>query len=268
MRNLPKISAYCPTYRRPKLLEEAVQSFLMQDYAGEKELIILNDEPEQTLVFEHPQVKVYNMKVRSPDIASKYNYAMSLCTGDICLPWDDDDICLPHRLRVIAERQLNGCWYSDFMFTDPEDGKLTFTTGLAHNNHAFTKDIFIRAGAYHDREELVYDFRFNHLMRKLHPENAKLPPDRNMPSYIYRKNSTDGPNHSNHIGRDRENHYQNYSDALPIITRGTIRLSPKWTRDWMGMAAKEWNSRPEPKKLHEVDKAYPDPEYTPDPEGE
>ena len=39
----PKVSCYCATYGRVSLLEESVHSFLIQDYDGEKELIILND---------------------------------------------------------------------------------------------------------------------------------------------------------------------------------------------------------------------------------
>ena len=45
----PKVSCYCPTYGRTSFLEEAIYSFLNQDYDGEKELIILNDLEDQTL---------------------------------------------------------------------------------------------------------------------------------------------------------------------------------------------------------------------------
>jgi hypothetical protein len=31
---------------------------LIQDYPGKKELVILNDNPEQTLVFDHPEVVI------------------------------------------------------------------------------------------------------------------------------------------------------------------------------------------------------------------
>jgi len=38
-----KVSCQCITYDRVELLEEAIESFLRQDYKGEKELVILND---------------------------------------------------------------------------------------------------------------------------------------------------------------------------------------------------------------------------------
>jgi GT2 family glycosyltransferase len=47
------ISYMCLTYGRPKVLEEAIESFLRQDYKGEKELVVLNDFADQTLVFDH-----------------------------------------------------------------------------------------------------------------------------------------------------------------------------------------------------------------------
>jgi glycosyltransferase involved in cell wall biosynthesis len=41
--SLPLISAKCITYGRVNTLEEALHSFLQQDYPGKKELIIVND---------------------------------------------------------------------------------------------------------------------------------------------------------------------------------------------------------------------------------
>lgn len=257
-----KISCYCLTYRTTELLEEAIFSFLQQDYAGEKELVILNDEPEQELVFIHPQVKVYNMKSRCSDIVKKYNHAVSLCTGDVCVPWDDDDICLPHRLSTIAAEGKGGLWFTDSMFTDAVDGELTFTTGPIHNNHAFTIPRFIQFGVYHanDGRRNGYDFIFMSSVRDTYVAENGLAQSMMMPSYIYRKHSVSAPNHSNHIVSDKENHYENYAKELEGFTEGVIVLNPRWTRDWMGMAIAEWQKQPTPKKLHEVDGSFPAPQ--------
>jgi len=48
------------TYGRVEFLEESLHSFLIQDYP-EKELVIVNDYPLQKLVFDHPQVRIYNL---------------------------------------------------------------------------------------------------------------------------------------------------------------------------------------------------------------
>ena len=59
-----KVSCFCCTYGRPDVLEEAIESFLRQDYEGPKELIVLNDFTQQTLHFEHPEVKIINAEQR------------------------------------------------------------------------------------------------------------------------------------------------------------------------------------------------------------
>ena len=44
---LPMVSCLCPTYRRPKLLENSIACFLAQDYpADRRELIVLDDAGE------------------------------------------------------------------------------------------------------------------------------------------------------------------------------------------------------------------------------
>ena len=94
----PPVSCLCPTYGRPELLEEAVYSFLLQDYPGRKELIVLNDYAEQTLVFDHPEVRVINLPLRFRTVGEKRNAAVALASHNLLFVWDDDDIYLPHRL--------------------------------------------------------------------------------------------------------------------------------------------------------------------------
>ena len=58
MEETPPVSCMCLTYGRPHLLEEAVESFLRQDYRGLKELVVVNDLSDQHLAFEHPEVRI------------------------------------------------------------------------------------------------------------------------------------------------------------------------------------------------------------------
>ena len=96
--NPPPVSCICPTYGRVALLEEAMYCFLLQDYPGPKELIVLNDYVEQTLVFDHPEVRVINLPKRFRTVGEKRNAGVALASHDLLFPWDDDDIYLPHRL--------------------------------------------------------------------------------------------------------------------------------------------------------------------------
>ena len=68
----PSISCKCITYGRVATLEESIYSFLKQDYPADKcELIIVNDYPLQTLIFEHPQIKIVNLDKTFDTIGEK-----------------------------------------------------------------------------------------------------------------------------------------------------------------------------------------------------
>ncbi|NIP55131.1 MAG: hypothetical protein GWN30_05690, partial [Gammaproteobacteria bacterium] len=105
---LPGITCYCPTFARESLLEESLHSFLLQDYEGEKELIIVNGNPEQKLVFDHPEVTIYNAKKRFPTVASKQLFAIERGKYPYRAPWASDDIHLPHRLSFSIKRMPLG----------------------------------------------------------------------------------------------------------------------------------------------------------------
>ena len=103
MEGQPAVSCICLTYGRFEVLEEAIYSFLQQDYAGQKELIVLNDYAGQTLQFDHHEVQVINCPIRFRTLGEKRNAAVALASHALIFLWDDDDICLPHRLRFSIE---------------------------------------------------------------------------------------------------------------------------------------------------------------------
>ena len=74
------VSCLMPTYKRmPKakaVVEESLQSFIQQDWP-EKELIIVNDCPGQTLVYNHPHVRVVNLPYRAHSLGEKLNIVAS-----------------------------------------------------------------------------------------------------------------------------------------------------------------------------------------------
>ena len=65
------ISVLTLTYQRHHLLEEAIQSFLLQDYK-DGEMVIINDSPRTHYTFDHPQVKIYNLTERFENLSKKY----------------------------------------------------------------------------------------------------------------------------------------------------------------------------------------------------
>lgn len=148
---LPSVSCMCLTYGRLTLLEEAIQSFLQQDYSGSKELIVLNDLKEQTLVFNHPEVKIVNLSERVTPLGIKRNLCAQESSYDVLLPWDDDDIYLPNRIS----RSVDGLLNSGGRFFKPDKGyywnngeidDLCFNT--FHSQSCFTRALFDSVNGY------------------------------------------------------------------------------------------------------------------------
>lgn len=252
---LPKISCFCPTYNRPRLLEEALQCFLLQDYPAEKELIILNDAPGQKLAFNHPQVRVVNLPTRAPSQIDKYNYAVSFCTGDILTPWDDDDIFLPNRLSMIASNTRSGLYASDYFWTDVDPDLPTLTIHQAHCNHAWTIPRFIRFGAYKFHPEKTFDFLLSAYVRAAMHSSRIAAHNSDMPTYLYRKFSVATDHISTHICQGAD-YYEKYAEACPITETGDIHLNPHWTRDWLSICERTWASRPTAVPLDKIDPDY------------
>ncbi len=97
----PKIVCFMPTYNRitHSSVAESVEAFLRQDYTN-AELIIYNDCAAQTLVFDHPKVRVVNVQKRAKSLSEACNNAVAMTNGDYVTMWTDDDIRLPQTLSL------------------------------------------------------------------------------------------------------------------------------------------------------------------------
>jgi glycosyltransferase involved in cell wall biosynthesis len=132
---MKKISAICPTFnrisKRKHLLEEAIESFLRQDYPN-KELILVNDAPGQVLVCDKPGVRIFNLSERFKTLGEKYNWAINACDGELICSFEDDDISLPHRLSFSAEQIEDYDYYNPkfSFFLDGAGLHVTPSTGL------------------------------------------------------------------------------------------------------------------------------------------
>lgn len=110
MKNLPSVSVHCITFGRPFYLEEAIESFLRQDYIGPKEMAIFNDLLEQELVFDHPEIKIINSNVRCPTLGDARNELVKNQNGQIILQLDDDDTILPTYISTCVKLLGNMDW--------------------------------------------------------------------------------------------------------------------------------------------------------------
>lgn len=148
----PLISCLCPTRGRiatqPEIIRESLYWFIRLDYPR-KELVILNDNPKQEIICNVPGVRVYNADTNFGSLGEKMNALVELAAGDICLPWDDDDISLPHRADQ-AVQALEGkyvYWTPGLVWYYPRGGNMTADgAGVGHTSGAFKRRTFL--GAY------------------------------------------------------------------------------------------------------------------------
>jgi glycosyltransferase involved in cell wall biosynthesis len=230
-----KLSALCLTYGRPYLLEESIESFLRQDYA-DKEMIIINDLEEQELIYEHPQVKIFNFKERFSSIGSKRNKAVELSSGDILVGWDDDDLYLPWFLSRFAKEfeldnkielvQPNKSWCLS-------NGNLELTNGWSAYV-AFSRKSFNAVGGYRDfNHGEDVDF-LNRLRSYLNPDRHKVASFfKEDTCYIFRWGGTNSY-HLSVLGKDSGlEKVKKFVESTPIVSK--IELKPHWNSDYLKM---------------------------------
>jgi hypothetical protein len=156
--NLPGISCYCSTYGRPKILiENSIQCFLEQDWAGPKELVILNDFDKQELIFNHPEVKIINTKERIKPLGKKFNENISLCKYDLLATWEDDDIFLRNRLTYSYNNMCDDIFHTHDAFFEKDKFEIIKSRNIFHSTHMFSRELFNNIGKYNDQDSCDLD---------------------------------------------------------------------------------------------------------------
>lgn len=236
--NLPKISCYCCTFARPRVLEEALHSFLEQDYEGEKELVILNDCAEQNLIFDHPEVKIFNVKERIKPLGSKFNKCVSLCTGDIFMPWEDDDIYLPWRMSTTLKYMHNGLFHTSQGIYEENFKKLIFSSNVFHCNLAITRENWEKVGGYLNIDKGSVDCS---LLSKITTtiKNPTVQIKKNEIFYIYRWSQT-GSYHASAIApyetcdfAEETNKIVQNLKSESRFESGDLNLNPRYKYDYL-----------------------------------
>ena len=100
------ISVLTITYKRHHLLEEAMESFLQQGVVG-AEMVIVNDNIEVDYVYDHPSIRIFNLKERFPSIAAKLEWGYKQCQNHYVYRLDDDDLLAPWALENVKQDILN-----------------------------------------------------------------------------------------------------------------------------------------------------------------
>lgn len=242
MNETPPVSCMCLTYGRPHLLEEAIESFLRQDYPGQKELIVLNDLDWQTLRFEHPEVRVINVPARFRTIGEKRNACAALASHDLLFVWDDDDIYLPHRLSY-SVRMFD----SEKRFFKPH-AAFALNNGvlkgpdrnLFHSGSCWSRSLFNQVRGYahmNSGQDLEIELLFEKAIGK--GKNYNIKPEDIY--YIYRWAGT-GSFHLSAYGKDKPGEKTGDQKVAENVVKklksgdlqsGEIWVEPKWKCDYV-----------------------------------
>jgi hypothetical protein len=235
------------TYGRPHLLEEAIHSFLQQDYAGPKEMIVLNDYADQILELDHPEVQVINLPKRFRTLGEKMNTAVALASHDLLFVWDDDDIYLPHRLRFSVEKldpakgffKAHQAWFWN-------DGELSGPLeNLFHAGSCWSRSLFDAVRGY-PADGSCCDSTFERrLMARFPGTNRPLVVTPEEIYYVYRWGGT-GSYHVSGFGEATAGQNQGYAQSAARVEQqaqrgeiplGRVVLQPHWKHDYPRLIA-------------------------------
>jgi glycosyltransferase involved in cell wall biosynthesis len=242
MEGQPAVSCICLTYGRPQVLEEAIYSFLLQDYGGRKEMIVLNDYDGQTLHFDHPEVQVINCPKRFRTVGEKMNAAVALASHDLLFVWDDDDIYLPHRLSFSVEHfDVQKGFFKPHQAWLWKKGELTGPVGnLFHVGSCWSRQLFDDVRGY-PAEGTGYDLIFEQRLTKRFRtaiKEYKIQPAEIY--YIYRWGGT-GSYHMSafghykpggNVGHEKVESFVQQRASRGEIRQGVIPLQPCWKTDY------------------------------------
>ena len=225
-KTLINISVLTLTYKRYHILEEAIQSFLIQDYSGESEMVIINDAPDVEYVYNHPRIRIINCKKRFSSIAAKLEYGYKLCNYEFIYRLDDDDLLSPWALNLTREYILNNPDYEVYR-SDKHysfvNNKFNSENGNVNNGNTYTKK-------YLDRIEFP-NISFSEDVMITFGNNSKVvsvPSERH--TMIYRWGSD--TYHISGLGNIKNDEAFKKIDQIVLEEMGIIRLNPHFNYDY------------------------------------
>jgi glycosyltransferase involved in cell wall biosynthesis len=233
----PSVSCICAADGRVELLEEAIHSFLRQDYPGEKELIVLNDTQGQTLVYDHPEVQVVNVPRRFHSAAERLKAAVGLASHDLIFPWPEDDICLPHRLSfTVAHLAPQAVFFkADKVWLWNGDELSGPQPEAAHGGGCWRRETFVKVHGY-PHAESDYASGFEALCTDEGPGAVHLQAVE--PAEVYAIRRGEGLNGHEHPSVE--------------IPRGRIQLRPRWQKDYCALVREHLPLREKPAGPEEI----------------
>jgi glycosyltransferase involved in cell wall biosynthesis len=234
--SLPTISAFCATYgRHPSFLGEVIESFARQDYEGESELVIFSDDESQDLSYNGPlNVKVVNHRPRITPLARVFNAAIDRCEGQLIMPWESDDIFLPHRMSLTVDKIEGEFFHShNAWFYDQGHDKLEAFGNHCLCNLAASRELWDAVGCFSVEDRPGVDVDLLTAMREASGQTSQELTQREA-FYIYRWNN--GSYHASGWGDKAGMAARVAREAKRSrIPRGKIELVSEWRQDYCAL---------------------------------
>lgn len=182
----PLVTCITPTFGRIHLLCEMYWSWNRQDYKN-KELLILNDQPNVELYSDEKNVRIINLSERMVGLGAKRNILFNNISPETkyVMPFDDDDLFLPKHISSLVQG----------LEDNPEHHRSKNIAHLIANDNTFQNITYADwpfFGASCFNSEKVKNFKFKETYNK--GEDAAWLNDNNMtasivrtpPTFIYR----------------------------------------------------------------------------------
>jgi glycosyltransferase involved in cell wall biosynthesis len=218
------ISVLTITYKRHHLLEECIESFLMQD-SPVSEMVIINDNPDVDYVYNHPRVRIINHKERFPSIAAKLEWGYKQCKYDYIYRLDDDDLLTPWAFNNVKVDIQTNPEYDIYR----SEGMYFFVNNIfekessnINNGNVYTKAYLNRIKFPDKSGDEDADITFAH--------NAKIYESKLKHTMIYRW----GMNtfHISGMGIQSNKTILNQADKVLNDIKGEIVLKPHFDNDY------------------------------------
>ena len=221
------ISVLTLTYKRQTLLEEAINSFLLQNNST-SEMVIINDHPEVEYVFEHPQIKIYNCSERFSSISEKLKWGFSQCKFDYVYRLDDDDLLAPNAIKLTEEDIKTHPGYDIYRTNKHyyfENNRYVKISGMVNNGNVYTKS-YINRITFPDKSwGEDYDITFNN--------KAKIFDADRKSTMIYRWGMS--TYHISGMGNKPSKELYEWADRLGMKSSGKVNLIPRFENDYYSM---------------------------------
>lgn len=225
------ISVLTLTYKRHHLLEEAIQSFLLQNN-DTCEMVVINDNAEVDYVFNHPNVRIINHKERFPSIAAKFEWGCKMCKHQYIYRLDDDDLLAPEALENVIKDindnpgyEIYRCRGMHFFSENEYQGE----GGSVNNGNVYHK-------AYLDRIKFP-NISIGEDSEITFGNNSKIYQSNLPHTMIYRWGM--GTLHISGMGQVSNEAVLDQADRVLDNTTGVIELIPKFLNDYYSQLNKK-----------------------------